>query len=147
MLKKKNKIIAVSGNHIHGLDLTSNVNCTLSLSENGLIISAHTEKKEYTLSIDRIDNISWHHEEEIEKHLQSSAAKGIIGAAVFGVAGAIIGSRPKEKKERKVHFFITIDYPGNQIIIHTEDGFSCGQVIDYFRKLKPQSAKTKTISL
>ena len=147
MFKKKNKTAKVIGTHIAGLDIAENMNCILTLSESGIVISAPDANKEYTLSLDRIDNISWHHEEEIEKHLKSSAAKGIIGAAVFGLPGAIIGSRPKEKKQRKVHFFITIDYPDNQIVIQTEDGYSCGQTIDYFRKFKPQSAEIKTISL
>lgn len=147
MFGKKNKSTVYLGKHISGLEIPDNIDCTLTLSDSGLTINVPSIKKEFTLSLDRIENISVYHEVEIEKHLKSSAAKGVIGAMAFGVTGAIIGSRPKEKNTRKVHFFLTIDYPDNQLVFHSEDGFSSGKMVDYFTKLKPQSAETKNITL
>lgn len=62
---------------------------------------AKPKKKEYNLNLERIHNISWYNEVDFEKHIKSSLIGGVIGAAAFGAAGAIIGSRPKEKEKKK----------------------------------------------
>lgn len=140
--KKKEKIKEFVGNHVSGLDIPDVVVC-VTMSPNDLKIYAPSIKKEYTLSLDRLQNISYYNEVEFEKHVKSSLVGGVVGAATFGVAGAIIGSRPKEKEKRKVHFYLFVEYPNNQIVIQSENGFGVGSVVDYFRELKPESNISK----
>ena len=78
----------------------------------------------------------------IPQHLKSSFAGGVIGAATFGVAGAVIGSRPKEKEKRNVTFYLLVDYSGKQIVISSQDGFALGGVVDLFKKFKPNTKQT-----
>lgn len=144
MFGKKNKELA--GSHVSGLDIP-NIAVYVTLSQTGLKISAPSVKKEYELTLERIHNISWYNEVEFEKHTKSSLVGGVIGAAAFGTAGAIVGSRPKEKEKRKVQFYLLVEYPGNQIVLQSEDGFSVGGIVDYFKKLKPELNNIKNIQL
>lgn len=144
--KKKDKIKDFIGNHISGLDIPNATVC-VTMSPSGLKITAPTLKKEYSISLDRLQNITYYDEVAFEQYTKSSVLGGLVGATTFGVAGAIIGSRPKQKEKRKVHFYLLVEYPDNQIIIQSENGFGIGSVVDYFRELKPESNQTKTISL
>jgi hypothetical protein len=138
MFGKKKKQKTVNGIHILGLD-TTNVPVQVSLSESGLNIS--TPSNNYVIALEKISNISWYDEVQIEKHIKSSFTGGVIGAATFGVAGAVIGSRPKEKQKRKVTFYLLIDYSDKQIVISSEDGYAVGGIVDLFKKFKPHSYK------
>ena len=144
--KKKEKIKEIVGNHVSGLDIP-NVAVSVVLSQTGLKIAAPSIKKEYNLTLERIRNISWYNEVEFEKHIKSSLLGGVIGTAAFGAAGAVIGSRPKEKEKRKVQFYLLVEYPDNKIILQSEDGFAVGSIVDYFKKLKPESSSTESIQL
>ena len=144
--KKKEKSKEIVVNHVSGLDIP-NVSVCVTLSQTGLKIAVPNLKKEYNLNLERIHNISWYNEVDFEKHIKSSLIGGVIGAAAFGAAGAIIGSRPKEKEKRKVQFYLLIEYPDNQIILQSEDGFAVGSIVDYFKKIKPESDSTESIQL
>ena len=144
--KTKKSIRSLFGTHVSGLDI-GKAQVSIFLSDNELLISAPSMKKEFTLSLNKIQNIGYYNEVEIEKHLKSSFVGGVIGAATFGVAGAVIGSRPKEKEKRKITFYILIDYIDGQIIIEAYDSISVGKMIDTFRKIKPQANETTSIEL
>ena len=144
MIKKKVKAKKMNGIHFSGLDIP-NIPVTLTLSEAGIVIVTSTLQKEYTIDIGAIKNISCYHEEEFEKYMKSSLVGGVIGAAAFGVPGAIIGSRPKEKSKRKVTFYLLVDYSDKQIVISSEDGFSIGSIVDLFRAINPQTNSVQSI--
>lgn len=55
------------------------------------------ETNEFIIRKDSIVSINYSVDRKEEKKLESSISKGIIGGALFGVTGAIIGSQPKEK--------------------------------------------------
>ena len=44
------------------------------------------------------------------QYLKSSVAKGMIGAALFGVGGAVIGSAPKTKVRKQITSHAIIGY-------------------------------------
>lgn len=144
--KEKKSIRTLFGTHVSGLDI-GKAQVSICLSDNGLLISAPSMKKEFSLLLNNIQTLGYYNEVEIEKHLKSSLAGGIIGAATFGVAGAVIGARPKEKQKHKVTSYILIDYTDGQIIIEAYDAISVGKMIDYFRKLKPQANETISVEL
>lgn len=139
MFGKKEKAKSCSGNHISGLDVPENAVIVFNLYKDRAIFNVTELKKEYSISLDRIQSISFHHETEIEKYTTSSLGSAVVGAAAFGVIGAIIGSRPKTKERRNVSFFLIVEYDNKFIVIEATDGFRVGQVVDYFKKLKPSS--------
>lgn len=143
--KKNNK--QVIGQHISGLENIPNVPVIIVLSESGLKLNVVNMKKEYTITLDKITSINCYHETEVEKHLKTSFVGGVVGAAAFGLPGAIIGSRPKEKKKRKVTFYLLVDYADNQLIFSSEDGFGTGGIVDLFRKIKPSPNDVQSIEL
>lgn len=144
---KKKKSKQMIGQHIHGLNNIPNVPVLITLDESGIKLNVTNLKKEYTISIDKIQAINYYSETEVEKHLKASFVKGVIGAATFGMPGAIIGSQPKIKKKRKVNFYLVIDYTDNQIVFNSEDGFAVGNIVDLFKKLKPNSSDVQSVEL
>ena len=147
MFGKKKNSKQIIGQHISGLENIPNVPVLIVLDESGLKLNVVSLKKEYTITLDKISSINYYHETEVEKHLKSSFVGGVIGAATFGLPGAIIGSRPKEKKKQKVTFFLLIDYADNQLVFSSEDGFATGEIVDLFRKIKPNSNDIQSIEL
>lgn len=147
MFGKKKNHKQIIGQHVSGLENIPNVPVLIVLDESGLKLNVVSMKKEFTITLDRITSINCYHETEIEKHLKSSFVSGVIGAATFGLPGAVIGSRPKEKKNRKVTFFLLIDYADNQLVFSSEDGFGTGGIVDLFRKIKPSTDNIQSIEL
>lgn len=141
MLRKK-KVKTVVGTHISGLDIPENVNIIFTLDAEGVTIKIPTSK-EYNICLDKIQDISWSYQTNIQKITTSSLGSAVIGAATFGAVGAIIGSRPKAKEQRTALFYLLIQYDNKSIVIESKDGASIGQVVDYFRKLKPGSCIQK----
>lgn len=147
MFGKKKNSKQVIGKHVSGLENIQNVPVLIILDESGIKLNIVSMKKEYTITLDKITSINYYQETEVEKHLKSSFVGGVVGAAAFGVSGAIIGSRPKEKKKHKVTFYLLIDYADNQLVFSSEDGFGIGGVVDLFRKFKPSSYDVQSIEL
>lgn len=141
----KKKAKTVVGTHISGLDIPENVNIVFTLDTDGVVIK-DTTSKEYSISLNKIQSISFYNETEIQNITTSSLGSAVIGAAAFGTIGAIIGSRPKNKEQRTVLFYLLIQYDDKAIVIESKDGFGVGQVVDYFKKLKPSSG-TQRIEL
>lgn len=141
--KKKGKTIV--GTHISGLDIPENVNLMFTLDSDGIIIKIPASR-EYSISLNKIQSISCYNATEIEKYTTSSLSSAVVGAATFGVIGAVIGSRPKSKEKRTVLFYLLIQYDDKTIVLESKDGFGMGQIVDYFKKLKPDSS-TQRIEL
>lgn len=137
MLFGKKKEKKLSGIHISGLNAPENSNLTLSLDEEGIDIKILSN--EYHISLNKIQSIAWYNETDIQKYTTSSLGSAVVGAAAFGVIGAIIGSRPKTKETKTVYFYLIIQYDEKSVIIESKDGFATGQIVDYFKKLKPET--------
>lgn len=141
----KKKAKSVVGTHISGLEIPENIDILFTLDTDGVVIKIPASK-EYSISLNKIQSISWCNETEIEKYTTSSLGSAVVGAAAFGVIGAVIGSRPKTKEKKTVLFYLLVQYDDKTIVIESKDGFSVGQVVDYFKKLKPSSG-TQRIEL
>ncbi len=133
----KNKGKSVTGNCISGIDIPENVQVTMTLTDAGISLNVPSLKKDYSIAIEKIQSVNYYNETEIEKYTDSSFGSAVIGAAAFGVIGAVIGSRPKTREKKKVSFFLLVQYDDKMIILESEDGFAVGQIVDYFKKLKP----------
>ena len=143
----KKKLKEVVGTHLSGLDVPENIIVCFGLSDEGIKITVPSMKKEYNITLSKIQSINYYNETEVEKYVDSSLSKTIIGAATFGVIGAVIGSRPKSKEKKTVHFYLIVNYSDKQIVIESDNGFAVGSIVDFFKKLKPESFNTQTIEL
>lgn len=126
--------------HVGGLDAPENCRCKVSLKGTGLAISC--AGKEFTLSVEKIRNVDFQMDIDEKQYLKSSFAKGVIGTAAFGVAGAVIGSSPKTKIKREVKCYAIILYENSDgecknIVLRDElpNTQQCAKLVDL---LKPK---------
>lgn len=91
------KTVENSFPHTAGLPVAPGAICILNLKKTGL--SIHSSGVNFNLAIDKIISISTKTETEIQNQKQyvSSTGRAIAGAALFGLPGAIIGGRAREK--------------------------------------------------
>ena len=71
-----------------------------------------------------------------------------IGAATFGLLGAMVGGRVKTKEKKTVTHFVIVNYHSDEdktIVMKTNDGIGAGQLVDFFKQLKPQTIPLKTV--
>lgn len=94
--------------HVEGLGVVENAHCSAALSPSKLVISC--TGKEYTLPLERITYVDFIVDANKIRYLQSNMARGIAGAALFGVSGAVIGSVPKSKVEHEAIGYAVIGY-------------------------------------
>lgn len=75
----------------------------------------------------------------------------IIGAATFGVLGAMVGGRVKTKEKKNINHFVLFTYVSasetKEILLKTNDFWGAGKFVDYFKLLKPELNQTKCIEL
>lgn len=140
--KKKEIKKQVVGSFISGLELPEQVVVLVTLTGEQVSISAPSLKKEYTISLDRVLNISEVQETEVETVMKSSLAKGLIGASAFGLVGAIVGSQPTAKQKKIVHSFLLIEYAEGQIMIASEAPQAIAALVKQFRTMKPGVQQT-----
>lgn len=152
--KKKNDGYDYKGTlrHLFGLEIPENITCTVAIKNNELSII--TGANEYTLKIDKIISVDFDMNVDVEKYTKSSIAKGIIGAATFGVAGAVIGSAPKTKEKRNVTCKAIINYEnsnGESTYIILEDfevnSRHAAKLVDKLRTLINNNQVKKKIEL
>lgn len=95
--------------HVTGLDIPENVQVSVFLKADRLTIAG--AGKEYNLTFDKIVSSESHVTMDIKEYYHSSTLKGVTGAALFGLPGAIIGSAPtKRKVKTDVKSFAVISF-------------------------------------
>lgn len=147
---KKKEEKTVLGNLVDGLPVQEGTDLLVKLTPTGTSLIIPSTKQTFEVSFDKLDSFQYYNQTEMEKVISQSAPGMVIGAAAFGILGAMVGGRVKTKEQRTVHHFVVINYTSDgqkQIIIKTNDFFGAGQIVDYFKKLKPESSKPTTISL
>lgn len=83
--------------HNYGLPVAPGATCTINLTKTGLTI--YSSGINFNMAIDKIISISTKTDKEVlnQKQYVSNTGKAMAGAALFGLPGAIIGGRAKEK--------------------------------------------------
>lgn len=137
--KKTKDEVIVNVELVEGLPLHENTTVNLTLNTQSLVITDHS-KNEFTLPFDKITSIEYKNEVEMEKLIQQSAPGMIIGAATFGLLGALVGGRTKTKNKKSINHFILINYYSDEpkTIVTTTNDTNNVKIVDFFRKLKPQ---------
>lgn len=106
---KKNGIERFSAiAHVTGLAAVENSSCTAEVNPSNIVITC--AGKEYTLPLRRIAYVDYKADIDETIYQKSSFVKGVAGAAMFGVSGAVIGSAPKTKTKREEKGYAIIGY-------------------------------------
>lgn len=95
--------------HVTGLDIPENVQVSVFLKTDKLTITG--AGREYNLNFDKIVSSESHVTMDIREYYHSSTLKGVTGAALFGLPGAVIGSAPtKREVKTDVKSFAVISF-------------------------------------
>ena len=141
--KKKQEGKIVGTTLIDGLPLNQDSNVIMKLTDDKVLLIATFAKggnKEFEIDISKVTGIEYKTETEINNIISQSAPGMIIGAAAFGVLGAMIGGRVKTKQINTVSHFLIINYQSGedkQIILQTNDGNGAKSISEHFRQLNP----------
>lgn len=99
---------------IDGLPVPVSVPVAVYLYENRVDLEAVTgtasPNQKFSLDINKIQRVSLLNESQIQQVIKQSAPGMIIGAAAFGVLGAMIGGRVKTKQTTVISHLLLIDY-------------------------------------
>lgn len=107
--EQRNGIIRVGGIRcVAGLNVPENSMADIVIDRERLHINA--AGNEFSMTLSQITNVDFQVDVDVEKYLKSSTMKGVVGAAAFGVAGAVIGSAPKTKEKRNITGYAIIAY-------------------------------------
>lgn len=90
-------------------------------------------------------------ERQIKQVVEQSAPGMILGAAAFGLLGAMVGGRNKTKEKINIRNLLIINYTSNgekQIIIDiSNDLKDSSKIVNRFHEMKPETALQETIQL
>ena len=111
----------VSVDCIAGLSVPAKAFCQIYYLDDR--IEVDTPDTEYSISMERVRNVSIQREFYEKSKITSSMGGAFVGALIAGPTGAIIGGRPKEKQMVHSASFLVIEYTG-------ADGASAQMVFD-----------------
>lgn len=144
--RKKFNGKVIGATHMEGLPVSENTDIIVRLNDELLNLIVVPTKQEFEINISKITSIESKTEVEIQQIISQSAPGMIIGAAAFGLLGAMVGGRVKSKEKKILDHFIIIDYFSDEdktIILKTNDGLGAKQLKTYFQSLKPQQSTSK----
>lgn len=138
---------AVYGTLIDGLSLPASIGITTKLFDDKIEFIAYTGQREsehqhFNLDIEKVQKTFLLSERQVSKIMKSSAPGMIIGAAAFGILGAMVGGRIKTKQTSKLNNLLFIEYFSNneskQILINIQTYLSQAKLfVKKINKLKP----------
>ena len=140
--KKKINGKVIGANLVEGLPVKEETDLIVKLTDENLILIEAPTRKEFEIDISKISLIDYKNEVEMQRIIKQSAPGMIIGAATFGLLGAMVGGRVKTKEKKIFTHFVVINYHSDEdktIILKTNDAIGAGQLVDTFRSLKPTS--------
>ena len=146
--KKKLNGKVIGATLVEGLPLSEGSDLVVKLTDEGLTLIEAATKQEFELPMSKLTLVDYKNEVEMKQIISQSAPGMIIGAATFGLLGAMVGGRIKTKEKKIFTHFVIINYHSDEdktIVMRTNDGTGAGQLVDFFRKIKPQTIPLKTV--
>ena len=136
--------------HIAGLDIPENIQVSVILKNDKLVISG--AGKEYNLSRDKIVSTESQITVDIKEFYKSSTLKGVTGAVLFGLPGAVVGSAATKKVVKSdIKCFAIISFTTNSgdtaAIVLSDVMTNTRYSQDLSFRLKPAAKKIETINL
>lgn len=145
MFGKPKEFIAV-GPLLEGLPVPTNTTIIVKLLSDGFKIQALTGQdksnwKNFELSLEKVDNVQLFDERQIKQIVEQSVPGMILGAATFGLLGAMVGGRVKSKDTMTIKTLLVIGYQSDgqkQIILDVSNNKKDSErLVNYFKDLKP----------
>ena len=96
---------------LHGLGVPPEAEC-MALLDKGAVVFL-IGGTEFQLDFAKITGVDLQKTIDTQIYSQGSFTGGLVGGALFGVAGAVIGSAPKKRVERKRMHGVLIEYKGS----------------------------------
>lgn len=125
----------INGILISGMDLPQNIAIKARLYKDTVLFKAG--KNKYELAVEKIQKAFVLTGLEVQQIIKQSAPGMVIGAAAFGILGAMVGGRVKTKEQLKTSYLLCINYNSNgeeqQIILDV--GFQKGGANDFARRI------------
>ena len=146
--KKKMKGKVIGTTLVEGLPLSEGSDLVVKLTDEGLTLIEASTKQEFEIPMSKLTMVDCKNEVEMKQIIKQSVPGMIIGAATFGLLGAIVGGRVKTEEKKIFTHFVIINYHSNEdktIVMKTNDAIGAGQLVDFFRQLKPQTVPLKTV--
>lgn len=141
--KNKNQKVAL-GYLVEGLPIPQNCNLLVKLTPENLLLK-HLDKNEFSIDLSKLNTIEIYNSTALEKIVSQSAPGMIIGAATFGLLGAMVGGRTKTKEKKLISYYLVVNYgsdePKTVVIDVSIDCHNAAKLVDYFKTLKPTTAK------
>lgn len=108
----KSKGKGIGGSHISGLPVSEGAFVQVNASPETLKLVAidGTAKQEFVLPWDKVSSVRIMNEQEIKQVIGQSAPGMVIGAAAFGIIGAMVGGRARTKEKKSLRQILLIDY-------------------------------------
>lgn len=144
--KKNGKVIGTT--LVEGLPIKEDSDLVVKLTDEGLTLIEASTKQEFEIPMSKLTMVDYKNEVEMKQIIKQSAPGMIIGAATFGLLGAMVGGRVKTEEKKIFTHFVIINYHSDEektIVMKTNDGIGAGQLVDFFRQLKPQTVPLKTV--
>lgn len=140
----KYKHAQVYGTLVDGLPIPAQVQVVTRLFSERVELEAFTgaNHQKFNLDLEKIQRVSILNEKQIKQIVTQSAPGMIIGAAAFGLLGAMVGGRVKTKNQIKINSLLLIDYisdeENKQILINvSENTPQAADFVSKFHGLKP----------
>lgn len=150
--KKDFKLLEPWVVHLQGLPNTKIMNCRLKHSDGYLVINTMTGgifkpknvDKVYKISIDKIISLDILTQKNIVEKNKSVIGRGIVGGAILGPAGMILGglSGTVKKQHTKIKFVLNLAYYGDseddiKVIVFNADTETSSTIefVNGFRKM------------
>ena len=136
---------------IDGLPIPVSVPVTVFLYENRIDLEAITgtasPNQRFSLDIDKIQRVSLLNESQVQQIVKQSAPGMIVGAAAFGILGAMVGGRVKTKQTMVINSLLLIDYisdsESKQILLNvSNDVFQATSFVNKINKINPRTNQT-----
>lgn len=147
----KTRDFAAVGTILEGLPIPVEVTTIVKLTSEGFHIQAligrnKDDWKNFELSLDKVQSVQMYDERQIKQIVEQSAPGMVVGAATFGLLGAMVGGRTKTKEKTVIRNILVIEYQSDekkQIILDVTNNIKdCTRMVNHFRELKPVQNQT-----
>lgn len=144
MFGKKKDIMLYGATLVTGLPVPEGVTVGVYMNDEKMQFVISKDQK-FDLSLDKVSDVRYYSEDEIEKVVSQSTPGMILGAATFGIVGAMVGGKVKTKDKKVTNHYVLIKYDDKEIMLKTPDSINTIKFQDFFRKLKPVQQTVVTL--